>query len=101
MKNTAMFFMVGVLVFFINVNILSTPIDITFTENGFIRVEDDYDDVFVYGDTTTVDMDGGKVCFLHNYDQSTTNISGGLIAYAQTYDQSTINISCGSVHDLV
>lgn len=99
MKNTAMFFMVGVLVFFINVNILSTPIDITFTENGFIRVEDDYDDVFVYGDTTTVDMDGGKVCFLHNYDQSTTNISGGVIAYAQTYDQSTINISCGLVHE--
>jgi hypothetical protein len=91
---------VGVLFVSINTHLSATPIDIiTFTEDGFIRDGDDYGEVFVYGDTTTVDMDGGKVGFLQNYDQSTTNISGGLIAYAQTNDQSTINISGGVVHE--
>jgi len=77
-------------------------IDITFTEDGVIQEGDDYDDVWVY-DTppqiTTLDMTGGEVAVLKNYDWSITNISGGLVAYALSYDNSTINISGGIVHE--
>ena len=83
----------------IAVNLTANPVDITFTTDGLIQTGDDYDDVWVYGDTTTVDMTGGKVAVLWTYDESTTNITGGLVAYAQTNGLSTINIGVGVVHE--
>ncbi len=73
-------------------------IDITFTEDGIIQEGDIYNDVDVYGDTTTVDMTGGQVVTLSAFDQSITNISDGLVMTSSSHDQSTINISGGLVH---
>ncbi|MHC4116388.1 MAG: hypothetical protein ACYSWO_02660 [Planctomycetota bacterium] len=72
-------------------------LDITFSNDGAVRDGDDYDDVFVYGEATIVDVTGGTIGKLWSRDKSTVNISGGRIVYAQTYDQGTINITGGFV----
>lgn len=78
---------------------IANAIDVTFTKNDIIQDGDDYGWVYVYGDTTTVNMTGGGVGNLWSYNSSTTNVSGGVVAYAQTNDQSTINISGGVIHE--
>ncbi|MEA3226477.1 MAG: hypothetical protein U9Q07_11050 [Planctomycetota bacterium] len=72
-------------------------LDITFSSNGVIRDGDDYDDVFVYGDTTVVDVTGGTIGKIWSRDKSIVNVSGGRIMYAQAYEQGTINITGGFV----
>jgi len=101
MKKTTIFLMVGLALACINTHLLAVPVDITFTEDGVIQEGDDYAEVFVYGDTTTVDMSGSEVYKINNYDQSITNIRGGLVAHALIYEQSTINISGGVVHEAI
>jgi len=76
-------------------------VNITFNRDGVIQQGDDYNEVFVRGQTTTVNMTGGKVGKLYSRDRSTTNISGGLVTYAQSNDNSTINISGGVVREPV
>jgi len=91
-----------VIVICFNTNLAVSGVDITFNNDGVIQAGDDYDDVWVYDtppDITTIDMTGGEVAILWNYDQSVTNISGGWVAYALSFDQSTINISGGLVHE--
>jgi len=72
-----MFLIVGAIAICINTNLSANDVDITFTEDGVIQDGDDYDDVFVYGDTTTVNMTGGEVAIFRAYNQSTINITGG------------------------
>lgn len=102
MRTATGFLLALAIVCCITVNLCADPMDITFTTDGLIQTGDDYDDVWVYGDTTTVDMTGGEVCRLLAYDQSTINIGGGLVAYSLNYGQNTtINISDGVVHETV
>jgi hypothetical protein len=68
-----------------------------FSKNGVIQDGDSYEGVFVYGNSTTVEIKGGSIGKLVSYDRSTVNISGGNITYAQSAEQSTINISGGTV----
>ncbi len=72
-------------------------LEITFTSNGVLQEGDKYDDVFVHGDATVVDVTGGTIGKLWSRDRSIVNITGGRIAYAQSYEHGTINISGGIV----
>jgi len=82
---------------------------IAFYSDGVIQEGDFYDIVEVH-DTppaqTTVDMTGGNVGRSDNYDSglfaydsSTVNISGGRVNYLHTYNSSSVNISGGWVGD--
>jgi len=79
------------------VNFAADGLDITFTSDGIVQDGDDYDDVFVRGETTIVDITGGTIGKLWGRNKSIVNISGGRITYAQSHEQSTINISGGIV----
>ena len=79
------------------INFADDGLDITFTSNGVVEDGDDYDDVFVRGETTVVDITGGTIGRLWGRNKSTVNIRGGRITYAQSHEQSTINISGGIV----
>jgi hypothetical protein len=79
------------------VNFAADGLDITFTSDGVVQDGDDYDDVFVRGETTIVDITGGTIGKLWGRNKSIVNISGGRITYAQSHEQSTINISGGIV----
>ena len=65
---------------------------LTITSDFLIQDGDDYDMILVYGDTTTVDMFGGKATF-QSYDKSTINISGGIVTEVYPRDDSTINFT--------
>ena len=97
MKTHTAILIVWALAVYVNVNPVAKAVAITFTEDGMIQEGDDYEDVFVYGDTTTVEITGGQVGILHAYDRSITNISGGSVSYAQSNGHSTINIAGGMV----
>jgi len=70
---------------------------ISFSRDAVIQDGDSYDGVFVYGDDTTVEVEGGSIGKLLSHDRSTVNISGGHVTSARSCDQSTINISGGTV----
>ena len=70
---------------------------ISFSRDAVIQDGDNYDGVFVYGDDTTVEVEGGSIGKLLSHDRSTVNVRGGRVASAQSCDQSTINISGGHV----
>ncbi len=81
--------------------------DKTFTSDGVIQEGDIYRTVSVYDtspDHTTINMTGGILgehfnadSGLYAYDSSTINISGGEVLYLHTTDSSTVNISGGWV----
>jgi len=75
------------------VNFAADGLDITFTSDGVVQDGDDYDDVFVRGETTVVDITGGTIGKLWGRNKSIVN----MITYAQSHEQSTINISGGIV----
>ena len=79
------------------VNFAADVPDITFTDNGVVQGGDAYDDVFVLGETTVVNVTGGTTGRLWSGDKSIVNISGGRVTYAESHEQSTINISGGTV----
>jgi len=92
--------LVSAVIFCVATNLLAVPVDITFTSDAVIQDGDDYQNVWVYDtppDITTVDMTGGVVGVLQNYNQSITNMSGGAVAHLLSDEQSTINISGGVV----
>jgi hypothetical protein len=72
-------------------------LDITLTNDSVIQDRDNYDDVFVHGDDTVVNVTGGTIGELWSRDGSTIHISGGRITYAQSHDRSTINVTGGIV----
>jgi hypothetical protein len=97
MKSGTAFLIAWTVVLCASANFAANGLDITFFEDGVISDGESYDDVFVYGDTTVVDVKGGTVGKLWSRDGSTVNISGGRVTYAQSYDRSTINISGGTI----
>jgi hypothetical protein len=70
---------------------------ISFSKDGVIQNGESYECVFVYGNSTTLEIKGGSIGKLVSYDCSTVNVKGGKITYAQSAEQSTINISGGTV----
>lgn len=71
--------------------------DITLNNSSVIQDGDSYDDVFVYGDKTVVNVTGGKIGKLWCRNASTVQISGGRVTYVQSHDRSTVNITGGFV----
>lgn len=71
--------------------------DITLNNDSVIQDGDSYDDVFVYGDKTVVNVTGGKIGKLWCRNASTVQISGGRVTYVQSHDRSTVNITGGFV----
>ena len=96
-KICAAFAVAWAMTLYTGINFAADGLDITFTSDGVVEDGDDYDDVFVRGETTVVDITGGTIGRLWGRNKSTVNIRGGRITYAQSHEQSTINISGGIV----
>ncbi len=79
------------------VNFAADGLDITFTSDGVVQDGDDYDDVFVRGETTIVDITGGTIGKLWGRNKSIVNISGGRVTHAHRRDQNTTNIRGGTI----
>ncbi len=97
MKSGTTFLIAWAVILFARATFAANGLDITFFEDGVINDGESYDDVFVYGDATVVDVKGGKIGKLWCRDRSIVNISGGRVTYAQSYDRSTINIDGGTI----
>ncbi len=97
-------FLAIAMVLFCESGVLGNTVKI-FYSDGVIQQGDGYDRVEVY-DTppshTTVNMSGGYVgrspdvdTGLYTYDTSTVNISGGLVEFLHTHNSSIVNVSGG------
>jgi len=97
MRIRVVFLTVAAMLLLTNPSFAAEGLDITLTDDSVIRDGDNYDDVFVYGDDTVVNVTGGTIGKLWSRDSSTIHISGGRITYAQSHDRSTINVTGGIV----
>jgi len=97
MRMSAAFLTVAATLLLTGPSFAAGGLDVTLTNDSVIQNEDNYDDVFVYGDNTVVNVTGGTIGKLWSRDGSTIHISGGRITYAQSDDRSTINVTGGIV----
>jgi len=72
-----------------------------FYESGKILPGEEWSCVYVYNNSTIVDMTGGTVAsVMESHDSSTVNISGGNLLEIEVQDSSILNISNGHVSQL-
>ena len=90
MKKLRVMVVIGLICFYVN----PAKAALTVSSDFIIQDGDDYGTILVYGDTTTVDMFGGKAS-IQSYDQSIINISGGVATEVYPRDDSTINFTGG------
>jgi hypothetical protein len=74
------------------------PTDKIFTSSGQILTGEEWANVFVYNDTTVVDMNGGLVDSIGTYNASMVNVTGGLVSTLDAHELSIANISGGYVY---
>jgi hypothetical protein len=73
--------------------------DKTFYSSGQILPGETWENVYVYNDSTVVDMLGGQVDWLSTRDVSTFNMSGGQISmHVDIGNQGTINVYDGTIN---
>ena len=72
-----------------------------FTESGQIVDGEVWDEVWIYGNDTVVDMLGGSVLdHISSYDFSTLNMTGGDSLGVYAFDNSIANISSGILYSI-
>jgi len=69
-----------------------------FYESGKIVPGEEWSNVYVYGDSTIVDMNGGLAHEIVSYNASTVNITAGQAYTIDAQDFSKINISGGNIN---
>jgi hypothetical protein len=69
-----------------------------FYSSGKILPGEEWANVYVYNDSTVVDMNGGLVDSIGAFNTSTVNITDGLAYTIDAHDQSTINITGGHTY---
>jgi len=72
--------------------------DKTFTSSGQILPGEEWDEVFIYGDDTVVNMLGGTVLdYIATYDASNLNVTGGDVKGIYAFDNSVATVSGGEL----
>jgi len=72
-----------------------------FYSDGNIMPGEQWENVLVYNNGTTVNMSGGTVDGIGTHNASTLNISGGNASTVEALDFSTINVTGGNIYGLM
>jgi len=87
---------ITVVIFFITSGLYAVPVDKYFYESGQILPGEEWNEVYIYGDDTVVDMFGGTVQhYIFSYDASTLSMTAGNVMEIGAFDNSIANVSGG------